>query len=93
MSSDLNGGPVLYNPTFSRNLASNLQTLGSGISQEEAANKPPPPTREELLKAAKERHDATLKLLESAALDDIELCAAQAKAKQQYLRELDEAMK
>lgn len=61
--------------------------------QQEAANKPPPPTRADLVITAKERFDATLKLLESANLDDIELRAAQAKAKQEYLRELDKAMK
>lgn len=53
----------------------------------------PPPTREELLKAANERYEAALRLLENANLDSTELRAAQEKAKQQYLRDLDEAMK
>jgi hypothetical protein len=60
--------------------------------QEEIANRPPPPTREERIAAAQERFDKTLALLASAKLDDTELRAAKERAKQQYLRELDEAM-
>lgn len=60
---------------------------------EELARRPPPPTREERLAAAKQRYDSTLGVLSSAGLDDIELTAAKEKAKQQYLRELDEALK
>ena len=57
--------------------------------QEEIAKRPSPPTREELLAAAKQRYEASLQMLSSAGLDEIELKAAQEKAKQQYLRDLD----
>jgi|ERR1051326_705910 hypothetical protein len=61
--------------------------------EEEFANKPPPPTRQELMAAAKKRFDETLAMLPTAGLDEVELKAAQDKAKQQFLRELAEAMK
>ncbi len=61
--------------------------------QEEIARRPPPPNREELVAAAKQRHESILRTLESAGLDETELRAAREKAKQQYLRELDEAMR
>lgn len=60
--------------------------------QEEIAKLPPPPTREERLKSAQERYEGTLKLLANAGLDDTELKAAQERAKQQYLREIDQVM-
>ncbi len=53
----------------------------------------PPPTREELLTAAQQRYQNTLRLLATANLDDMELRSARERAKQQYLRELDEVMK
>jgi hypothetical protein len=53
----------------------------------------PAPTREEVVQAAKQRYEDTLRLLENANLDSTEQRAAQEKAKQQYLRDLDEAMK
>ena len=61
--------------------------------QEEIARRPPPPSREERLTAARKRYDHTLHLLASASLDDTELHAARERAKQQYLREMDEVMK
>jgi hypothetical protein len=59
---------------------------------EEIANRPPPPTREELLASAKERYESTVRLLASAALDATERQAAEERAKQQYLREIEKAM-
>lgn len=53
---------------------------------------PPPPTREELERQARKRYESTLRALEAAALDEMELQAARAKAKQLYLRELDRLM-
>lgn len=60
--------------------------------QEELANRPPPPTREERLASAQQRYDATLRMLASAGLDDTELQSARERAKQKYLREVDEIM-
>ncbi len=60
--------------------------------REEVANRPPPPSREERLAAAKEQYEATIRMLEAAGLDDIELRAASRKAKQSYLREVDRIM-
>lgn len=60
--------------------------------QAELANRPPPLTREQRMASAQERYDATLALLASALLDETELRAAKERAKQQYLRDLDEAM-
>ncbi|HYV34595.1 MAG TPA: hypothetical protein VE988_02760, partial [Gemmataceae bacterium] len=57
--------------------------------RDEEARRPPPPTREESLAAARDRHDRTVQLLESANLDEAELRAARNRAKQQYLREID----
>jgi hypothetical protein len=54
---------------------------------------PPKPTKEELMAAAQKRYDTTLQLLENAKLDATELKSAQEQAKQQYLRDVDEAMK
>ncbi len=56
---------------------------------EPAPPPPPPPTREERLAAAKQRYESSLQMLASAGLDEIEFKAAQEKAKQQYLRDLD----
>jgi hypothetical protein len=53
---------------------------------------PPPPTRESLAAAARERLSATLRFLEAANLDALELQAARQRAKQQYLRELERLM-
>lgn len=53
----------------------------------------PPPTREELAKAALERYEEKLALIEKAKLHDFERDAAKERAKQQYMRELDEVMK
>ena len=53
---------------------------------------PPPPTREALAAAARERLEATLRFLETANLDAMELQAARLRAKQQYLRELERLM-
>jgi hypothetical protein len=53
---------------------------------------PPPPTREELAAAARERFDATLRMLAAAHIDGTELQAGQLRAKQQYLRELERLM-
>lgn len=53
---------------------------------------PPPPTPKELAAAARDRYEMTLRMLSNAGLDEIELRAARAKAKQKYLRDLDEAM-
>ncbi len=60
--------------------------------QEEIARRPPPPTREERLAAAKQRYETSLHLLASAGLDEIERKAAQERAKQQYLRDIDGVM-
>lgn len=48
--------------------------------------------REELAEAARVRYEATLRMLATAKLDQTELAAAGAKAKQDYLRELDRVM-
>lgn len=61
--------------------------------KEEIANRPPPPTRQERVAAAQQRFEATLRMLSTAGLDDTELQAARERAKQQYLRELDEAIR
>ena len=53
----------------------------------------PPPTPGELAGTAKAKYEATLRMLETAGLDAMELHSARAAAKQKYLRELDEAMK
>src|SRR5229473_461288 len=52
------------------------------IAAEEQRNQPPPPTREELIARAKERHEKTLRILETAGLDELEMNTARAKAKQ-----------
>ena len=51
-----------------------------------------PPT-EDRGAAAKRRYEERLRLLADAKLDAMELAAGREKAKQQYLRDLDEAMK
>lgn len=60
---------------------------------EELANRPPPPTQEERIAAAKRRYDARVSALENAGLDEMEVGAAREHAKQQYLRDLDEALR
>jgi hypothetical protein len=50
---------------------------------------PPPPTREERMASAKERFENALHMLSESGLDETELKAAQEKAKQQYLRDVD----
>lgn len=52
----------------------------------------PPPTREELMADAKARYESTVRMLESAGLNEMELEAAKEKAKQQMLREIDWAI-
>ena len=54
---------------------------------------PPPPTPEERADAALRRYQARLQLLAKANLDGTERQAAQDRAKQQYLRELDQVMR
>jgi uncharacterized iron-regulated membrane protein len=61
--------------------------------QQELANRPPPPTREERLAEAKHRYEATVRMLENAQMDAVELQAARDKAKQRYLRDIDEVLK
>ncbi len=51
------------------------------------------PTREERLATAQQTYEKKLRVLSAAGLDDIELKTAHEKAKQQYLRELDEVMR
>src|SRR5207244_2248941 len=51
------------------------------------------PQPEMLAAAAKAKYEATLRLLQEAGLDEIELHSARAAAKQNYLRELDKLMK
>lgn len=53
---------------------------------------PPPPPPEERAHAALQRYKAKLQFLARANLDETERQAAQDRAKQQYLRELDEVM-
>jgi len=60
---------------------------------EPAAPPPPPLTIEERIAAAKNRYEETLRLLANAHLDEAELKAAQERAKQKYVHELDEVMK
>lgn len=60
--------------------------------QEELANRPPPPTREERMESAKQRFEKTMRTLTAAGLDEIEMKAAHERAKQQYLRDIDEAL-
>lgn len=54
---------------------------------------PPPPTPEARGTEALKRYEAKLQVIAHANLDDTERQAAQDRAKQQYLRELDEVMK
>ena len=54
---------------------------------------PPPPTTEERAAEALKRYESKLQLIANARLDEVELKAARERAKQQYLRDLDEAMK
>ena len=61
--------------------------------REAIEQQPPPPTREERLATAQQTYETKLRVLAAAGLDDIELRTAQEKAKQQYVRELDEAMR
>ena len=51
-----------------------------------------PPSRDEVLAAARERYESTLRMLETAGLDEVELTAARARAKQKLLRQLDGLM-
>lgn len=53
---------------------------------------PPPANRQELLARARARHEATLAMLEGAGLDESELKSALLRAKQQFLRDVDEAI-
>lgn len=53
---------------------------------------PPPPTKEALAAAAQERYETTLRMLETAPLDELERRAAIERAKQTLLRDLDKAM-
>lgn len=59
---------------------------------EELARRPPPPTHDELLTAAREQHEKKLRMLAASGLKGIELKAAQDKAQQKYLRELDDLL-
>lgn len=54
---------------------------------------PRPPSREERADAARQRHEQTMRMIESAQLDGAELEAARERAKQKYLQELDGLMK
>jgi hypothetical protein len=58
----------------------------------EAPPTAPPPTREEIAATALTAYEARLKVVENANLDEAELHAAKLKAKQQYLKELDQAI-
>jgi hypothetical protein len=53
---------------------------------------PPPPTREELEAAVRKKYEDRLRLLDAAKLADAERQAAYERAKQQYLRDLDELL-
>jgi hypothetical protein len=53
---------------------------------------PPPATREEREVAIRKRYEDRLRLLDAARLSDIERQAAEERAKQQYLRDLDELL-
>ena len=50
------------------------------------------PTAEDNAKAAKLRYEGRLRMLDAAGLDEFELKAAKERAKQQYLREIDEVV-
>lgn len=52
----------------------------------------PPPSQGEVFAAAKKRFDETLRMLESAGLDDIELEAGRERAKQKFLKDIDGVM-
>lgn len=56
-------------------------------------NRPIPPTREALAADARKRYEETLRLLETAQLDEVENQAARRQAQQQYLRVLDGLMR
>lgn len=58
-----------------------------------AAPVPTPLTGEEKAAAAKQKYEAKLAMLDAAGLDPTERYSAGEKAKQDYLRELNEAMK
>ena len=61
--------------------------------REEIASRPPPPTPEEQMEAAKKKYEGVRHRLEAASLDPVELQAALENARQQYLREIDGAMR
>jgi hypothetical protein len=52
-----------------------------------------PPTSEELVVQAKARYEAMVRMLEAAGLNELELDSGRARAKQRYLRDIEEAMK
>jgi hypothetical protein len=54
--------------------------------------KPRPPTRAERIAEAKARYDTALALIDESGLSDVELRAARLKAKQAYLKELDQVL-
>jgi hypothetical protein len=58
----------------------------------EAATRPPPPTREQRLAEAKARYEAAIATLDKAGLDENELRGARDRAKQQYLKEIDQVI-
>lgn len=63
------------------------------IAAERHHSQAPPPTKQDLLAQAKARYETTLRMLETAGLDEAERAAARLRAKQQYLRELDETLR
>ena len=65
------------------------------IEEEPMTELPPaiPTTREELAVRARQRYEERLALLDNADLDSLELKSARQKAKNTYLRELDDSMK
>jgi hypothetical protein len=54
--------------------------------------KPKPPTRAERIALAKAKHETAVAMLEDSGLSDTELRAGKEKAKQEYLRELDQVL-
>jgi hypothetical protein len=63
------------------------------LERPKPAPPPPPPDRDAIAAQAKARYRATIAIIEDANFDEAEREAAIKKAKQQYLRALDGAMK
>lgn len=73
-------------------LAAQLEREEQERRAAEIANRPPPPTPEARAAAAKQRYEARLDVIENSGMDELERNAAQEKAKQQYLQELDQTI-